>query len=92
MPLTGHESSQSISKQAGPLQNPTAGFKTSCELGLNIHCTYIYICIITEFVSWQSAEKEGEMAHLQYQLLETRKERAQLDGECRNKTYTKSPK
>ena len=47
------------------------------------------IWIITASVSLQSAENKGKMVDLQYQLQETRTERAQLYGECRNRTCAK---
>ena len=54
---------------------------------------YMYRCIITEPVSWQNTEiKEGEMVHLQRQLLDTRTERDHLNGKCCNRLYTKSTK
>ena len=48
---------------------------------------YMYRCIKTAHVSWQSAEMEREMVH---QLLETRTESDQLNGKCHN--CTKSTK
>ena len=69
--------------------NPATGqeglYMCSCYM-------YMYRCIITAHVSWQSAEKEGEMVHLHHQLLETRTERAQLDGKCCNRTLTNGTK
>ena len=76
---------------------PAAAHANSTEAGANpatgqeglymcSYYMYMFRCIITVHFSWQSAEKEREMVH---QLLETRKERDHLNGECYNRTYTR---
>ena len=46
------------------------------------------LCILIVHVSSQSVE-EGEVVHLQYELLETNAKMTQLDGECCNGTILK---
>ena len=41
-------------------------------------------------VSSQNAEEEGEVVHLQHELLETNTKMTQLDGECCNGTLLKA--
>ena len=41
-------------------------------------------------ISSQSAEKEGEVMHLQHELLETNTKMTELDGECCNGTLLKA--
>ena len=74
-----------------PATTPANSAKAGANSATGQEELYMYFatCICVHHVSWQSAEKEGNV-HLQHQLLEIRTMRTQLDGKYCNRSYTKS--